>query len=170
MAIAGLSVKSGAKGKAASHSDYVARENGYERYLERGEVLEATGHGNMPNWAEHNQSEFWKASDAYERANGSAYREFQISLPRELNPDQRVALVEQFVAQEIGDRHAYQYAIHVPQASDGLTNPHVHLMFFAIQISISNAITQRSQRRAEHVKAMVLNLVQSLRELNEQMS
>jgi len=129
MAIAGLSVKSGAKGKAASHSDYVARENGYERYLERGEVLEATGHGNMPNWAEHNQSEFWKASDAYERANGSAYREFQISLPRELNPDQRVALVEQFVAQEIGDRHAYQYAIHVPQASDGLTNPHVHLMF-----------------------------------------
>jgi len=129
MAIAGLSVKSGAKGKAASHSDYVARENGYERYLERGEVLEATGHGNMPDWAEHNQSEFWKASDAYERANGSAYREFQISLPRELNSNQRVALVEQFVAQEIGDRHAYQYAIHVPQASDGLTNPHVHLMF-----------------------------------------
>ena len=108
MAIAGLTVKSGAKGKASAHANYVARTGGYERYLERGEVLEASAHGNMPAWATHDPSAFWKASDAYERANGSSYREFQISLPRELSPDQRRELVEQFVTQEIGNTHAYQ--------------------------------------------------------------
>ena len=37
--------------------------------------------------------------------------------------------MKEFVTQELGDTHAYQYAIHVPRASDGLDNPHVHLMF-----------------------------------------
>lgn len=129
MAIAGFSVKTGAKGTATAHAAYVARTGAYERYTERGEVLEAREHGNMPSWAAHDPSRFWQAADAHERANGSSYREFLISLPRELSPDERRALVKDFVAQELGETHAYQYAIHVPKASDGLDNPHVHLMF-----------------------------------------
>ena len=129
MAIGRLTVGTGGKGKAVSHAAYVARTGAYEKYLEKGEVLEAQGAGNMPAWAEHDPSVFWTAADAYERANGTTYREYLVSLPRELSADQRVELVEAFVAQELGERHAYQYAIHVPKASDGLDNPHVHLMF-----------------------------------------
>ena len=41
MAIAGFSVKVGAKGGATAHAAYVARTGAYERYTEQGEVLEA---------------------------------------------------------------------------------------------------------------------------------
>lgn len=129
MAIAGLCNKAGAKGAAVAHAAYVAREGQYARYLERGEVLEARAHGNLPAFANDDPSAFWAASDTHERANGTAYRELQIALPRELNSEQRLSLVKDFVAQEIGDTHAYQFAIHVPKAADGLENPHVHLMF-----------------------------------------
>jgi len=129
MAIAGFCVKVGAKGRATAHAAYVARTGAYERFTVKGEVLEAREHGNMPSWAAHDPSRFWQAADAYERSNGTSYREFLILLPRELPPNDRRKLVEVFVALELGDTHAYQYAIHVPRASDGLDNPHVHLMF-----------------------------------------
>ena len=35
----------------------------------------------------------------------------------ELKPEQRLELVRDFVQQEIGDRHAYQFAIHNPSAA-----------------------------------------------------
>lgn len=79
--------------------------------------------------AEANPQQFWQAADAYERRNGNVYREMEIALPRELTPAQRVALVREWVVQETGDRHAYQWAIHVPVAADGREQPHVHLMF-----------------------------------------
>ena len=129
MAIARLAMKVGKAGKAAPHAAYIAREGQYAGRLEQGEVLEATEAGNMPAWAQANAQEFWKAADANERANGTTYREMEIALPRELSPDDRVALVRDWVAQEIGDRHAYQWAIHVPKAADGGEQPHVHLMF-----------------------------------------
>lgn len=70
--------------------------------------------GNMPAWAAHKPSEFWKAADTFERANGCTY-EIEIALPRELKSEQRLELVRDFVRQEIGDRHAYQFAIHNPK-------------------------------------------------------
>jgi DNA repair exonuclease SbcCD ATPase subunit len=91
--------------------------------------LEATEAGNMPAWAQSNPQAFWQAADAFERKNGTTYREMEIALPRELDADQRAALVREFVRQEIGDRHAYQWAIHTPTAADGQEQPHVHLMF-----------------------------------------
>ena len=44
-----LSVKVGAKGKALPHANYIAREGDYK--TRQGEKLEATEHGNMPEWA-----------------------------------------------------------------------------------------------------------------------
>ena len=135
MAIGRLSVKAGKPGRASSHSQYIARSGPYEYLLEReksrgaSEALEATRHGNMPTWAHDNPALFWQAADANERKNGAPYREFEIALPRELNPEQRLALVEAWVAQELGDRHAYQFAIHCPQATDGGEQPHAHIMF-----------------------------------------
>ena len=128
MAIGRLSVVVGARGKASPHAEYIAREGKYEKD-ESIEKLEATGHGNMPQWAEHEPNFFWKMSDNYERKNGTSYREHVISLPRELTVDQRHELIKEWIKQEIGDRHAYQYAIHNPPALDGGEQPHAHIMF-----------------------------------------
>lgn len=129
MAIARLSMKVGKRGKAASHAAYISRIGQYVRYLERGEKLEATECGNMPAWAQFNSLEFWQAADCYERENGTTYREMEISLPRELSTEQQVALVREWVHQEIGERHAYQWGLHGKTAADGGSQPHVHLMF-----------------------------------------
>ncbi|UXN08164.1 MobA/MobL family protein [Bartonella sp. HY761] len=134
MAIARLSMKVGKTGKAAVHAAYIAREGIYAKRIERGERLLASEHGNMPVWAEAEPNRFWLEADAHERANGTTYREMEIALPRELNGDQQIELVRSWVEQEIGTRHAYQWAIHVPLAADGKEQPHVHLMFSERQI------------------------------------
>jgi len=124
-----LTAKIGAKGRAASHAAYISREGKYSG-SERYEDLEATGHGNMPKWAERNTAYFWNAADEYERANGSVYREIEVALPRELTPEQRRELVEDFVRRELGDQHVYQWAIHTPNAAlEKGEQPHAHIMY-----------------------------------------
>ena len=61
--------------------------------------------------------------------NGTTYREHVIALPRELDENQRHELVKDWIKSEIGDKHAYQYAIHNPPAMDGGEQPHAHIMF-----------------------------------------
>jgi len=129
MALARLQNNAGEAGHAAKHSDYILRKGDYKRSLKKGEVLEAVGCGNLPSWARNNPSIFWKASDEFERSNGTAYREFETALPRELNPVQRKALVDDFIKSELGTTHAYSYGIHCPKAIDGKEQPHVHLQF-----------------------------------------
>ena len=122
-----LSVKVGAKGKAAAHAEYIEREGEYK--LKHQEKLEATEHGNMPDWAQDDPNLFWRCADEFERKNGSTYREIEIALPRELTPQQRKDLVQVFVEQELGD-HAYTWAIHTPKASiEGGEQPHAHIMY-----------------------------------------
>jgi hypothetical protein len=127
------SVKTGGKGRAAKHADYIEREGQYEQTPGREsklEDLEQKASGNMPAWAEHDASIFWRAADEHERANGATYREIEIALPRELTPDQRRALVEDFIAQQIGDRHPFTYAIHIPKAAiEKGEQPHAHIMY-----------------------------------------
>lgn len=123
-----LSVKTGVKGNASPHAAYIAREDKYARQQDTD--LEHKASGNMPAWAAHKPSEFWKAADTFERANGCTYREIEIALPRELKPEQQIELVRDFIQQEIGDRHAYQFAIHNPKAAiEGGEQPHAHIMF-----------------------------------------
>ena len=122
-----MQINTGGKGAALEHAQYINRDDRFteERY---GEV-EARGHANMPAWAREDTAEFWRASDEFERANGNTYREYELALPRELSPQERVALVERFASQELGTTRPYQWAIHVCTASDGREQPHVHLMF-----------------------------------------
>lgn len=129
MATAHLSVKVGKAGKGTPHAEYISRTGKYAKKLEHGEKLEATESGNMPTWAEGNPLTFWQAADQYERANGTVYREHEIALPRELNAEQRTELVREWIRQELGDRHAYTWAIHNKTALDGKPQPHVHLMY-----------------------------------------
>jgi hypothetical protein len=135
VAIGRLELKCGKKGGAERHSKYIAREGTEQPVGRRGakrpaktERLEATGHGNMPWWAARDPSELWRASDVYERVNGTTYREMVISLPRELSPAQWRSLTQIWISQELGELHAYQWAIRVAYASDGLEQPYVHLM------------------------------------------
>ena len=129
MALGRISIKVGTKGKALPHSKYILREDQYAPKNNKLEKLESIGHGNMPAWAEHDPKIFWQMADLHERKNGSTYREHIITLPRELNESQRLDLVQDWVAQEIGDKYAYSFAIHNPTAMDGKEQPHCHLMF-----------------------------------------
>ena len=123
------SVKVGAKGHACAHAAYISREGKYSGKA-RYEDLEATSAGNMPLWAAHNTAHFWSAADEHERANGATYREIEVALPREMTIEQRRALVEDFVAREIGELHAYQWAIHTPKAAlEKGEQPHAHIMY-----------------------------------------
>jgi len=116
-------VKPGPKGAGAEHAQYIERSGRFkaEKYGEIGEHEV----GNLPAWAKGSAARFFAAADEYERANGNSYREFELALPRELSHADRGKLVREFVAEQIGDRHAYSWAIHEPDGH----NPHVHIMF-----------------------------------------
>ena len=116
-------VKPGPKGAGAEHAQYIAREGRFkaEKYGEIGEHER----GNLPDWAKGSAARFFAAADEHERANGNAYREFELALPVELNDVQRGQLVREFVAEQIGSGHAYAWAIHEPKGH----NPHAHVMF-----------------------------------------
>jgi hypothetical protein len=122
-----LSIKNGKKGKAASHSAYIAREGKYGRNG-KGEDLQLRQHGNLPSWAGDQPAIFWSAADKFERSNGTAYVEFEMALPVELTATQRVELVKEF-AERVGGNKPYEFAIHAPEAALGkVSQPHAHLM------------------------------------------
>jgi len=116
-------IKAGEPGTGAEHAQYIERGGRFsaEKYGEIG----AHERGNLPEWAQGSAARFFAMADEYERVNGAPYREFELSLPRELSSDQHVALVREFVAEQLGARHAYTWAIHEPTGE----NPHVHIMF-----------------------------------------
>lgn len=83
----------------------------------------------MPSWTGSDSTSFWKAADKHERANGAAYRELIIALPRELTLEQLRALVARYVSELVGVK-PFQFAVHAPVSSlQGETNPHLHLMY-----------------------------------------
>jgi len=127
MATYHMSVKSGKKGQATEHAEYIARKGKYGKNS-KGEDLLALEHGNLPVWANDNPDFFWKMSDKFERANGAVYREFEIALPRELTLNQNLELVREFIKEEVGDK-PYQLAIHAPTAALGDDKqPHTHII------------------------------------------
>lgn len=120
----------GKRGRAAPHARYALRVVDYSPKRSRKyEDLEYSASGNMPIFAAENALTFWQSADEFERANGSAYREIEVALPRELTPLQRRDLVEDFIKTEIGTRHPYTFAIHVPRTVKRGENPHAHIMF-----------------------------------------
>jgi hypothetical protein len=116
-------IKAGPRGTGADHAQYIERGGRFkaEKYGQIGE----SERGNLPDWAQGSAARFFAVADERERANGTSYREFELALPRELNDRQRGELVRAFVREQIGERHAYVWAIHEPRDH----NPHVHIMF-----------------------------------------
>jgi hypothetical protein len=125
-----LSVGVGKKGSGGSHAAYVSRSGEYENFKGTEELV-LSEHGNMPSWAEHDPTEFFRQADLHERKNGSAYREYEIAIPNEFTKDQQIEFVREFIRQEIGTDHPYLYGIHNHRATiDGeMEQPHAHIMF-----------------------------------------
>ena len=99
--------------------------------VERSEIVVPGGID--AEWAK-DRSALWNAAEAAEkRIDARVAREFEISLPHELNAEQRLELTREF-AQSLADRHgaAVDFAIHAPTNSSlGRTdarNFHAHLL------------------------------------------
>ncbi len=116
------------EGRGAQHANYIGRESGFATGKRSGDLVHVE-HRNFPEWARQDPAEFWKAADQGERANGRLYHEFEISIPRELSPQGRISVVQDFVGKELGEKFAVTLAIHNPKALDGGDHPHAHVMF-----------------------------------------
>lgn len=130
MATYHCSFKHGAVTHATPHHDYICREGKYGTARMK-EQLVYKESGNLPEFANGDAKNFWEAADEFTRINGRAYEEFELALPQELTHDENIELVKSFLAQEIGDKHAYTFAIHdKPAANDSQQMQiHVHLMY-----------------------------------------
>jgi hypothetical protein len=117
-------IKSGKKGHAARHGAYITRQGCFRQ---RDDLL-WSGFGNLPDWAGRDPMRLFAASDKYERANGSTYREHEVALPNELTLGQLRVLVDRLVRELAGGK-PYLYAVHRPaSALQGEMNTHLHLM------------------------------------------
>ena len=84
---------------------------------------------NAPIWMG-DRERLWNAVEATEtRSNSRLARETQIALPRELDRDAQLALVREFVAEQmVGRGMVADFAIHDVRARDGGRNVHAHVM------------------------------------------
>lgn len=81
------------------------------------------------NWAR-DRSALWNAAEQAEnRSNSRVAREYEVALPHEMSPGQRVELVRAF-SQGLADRYgvAVDIAIHAPHRHGDERNHHAHLM------------------------------------------
>jgi hypothetical protein len=113
---------------AVAKHDYIQREGKYSR--DAGE-LEHAASRNMPEWAEGEPRQYWRAADAHERANGRLYVEVQVALPNELDGQQRRELAAAYAERLCGgERLPHTIAIHRGLSKDPgkPDNPHAHIL------------------------------------------
>ena len=90
---------------------------------------------NAPAWAQ-DREKLWNAVEAAEtRKNSQVAREIQLSLPHELNFEQRKALVCAFVEQElVGRGMTADIAMHKPERRGDQRNFHAHILLATREI------------------------------------
>ena len=140
MATYHFALKQGKVGNAELHCDYINREGRYAQ----GEMKEELAYkeaGNLPYWAK-SASHFFECADAFERKNGNAYTEFEVALPAELSLEENIELVQELVAEHVGEDKVYSFAIHEKMASldNKQRQPHAHIMFSERIITDKNKI------------------------------
>ncbi|MCE5421154.1 MAG: MobA/MobL family protein, partial [Acidithiobacillus sp.] len=115
----------GAGKGAGGHVRYIERLGPYAN-SEQECIYSASVH--MPSWVQ-TSADYWDASDAHERANGTVYREIEFALPRELTEEENVALAHSFaerLSDVPGGATPYTLAIHRSEKAPLLL--HCHLM------------------------------------------
>ncbi len=92
--------------------------------------------GVRADWAR-KRSALWNAAErAEKRRDARIAREFEIALPHELTPDQRLALTRAFAA-DLANRYgaAVDFAIHRPGGGGDIRNSHAHLMMTTREVT-----------------------------------
>ena len=134
----------GAGKGAGGHARYVLRDGPYstrtvERVsgataqrveVSRADEVAAQISAHMPAWVAADPLVYWDAADAYERANGTVYREIEFALPDELTEAENVALARRFaeaLAQVDGGATPYTLAIHRSEKNPALLHGHLML-------------------------------------------
>lgn len=128
MAIYHLTAKTVSRGSsvsAAVRSYYIERCGRYAG--DHAELLHK-GHRNMPAGASDAPQNYWEAADVHERANGRLFKQREFALPKELSPEQQIALAAPFcheMSQTKDGPLPYSFAIHKGHDKE---NPHCHLL------------------------------------------
>jgi hypothetical protein len=125
--------------RAAQVVAYLQREGEYAPKVEQVDYLTRKSNGRddlrhtqltyFPSWANNDPTAFFNASQTYERVNGRWATALQLALPRELSLPQHIALADDFVQTILKD-HPSLYVLHEPTSKvDGLSQPHIHVLF-----------------------------------------
>lgn len=117
-----------ASAKAAYH--YLTRTGQFSRH-KSDEVIEFVEHGNLPEWAQADPAQFWKAADTYEREKGRVATTLAIALPNHISAEQRIELAQALI-QELCHSHQFPYAAAIhrhPGALSDIDQPHLHIMY-----------------------------------------
>jgi hypothetical protein len=100
-----------------------------KRGVEHTEIVLPAGAANTAAWAR-DRARLWNAAEAAEnRKDARVAREYEVALPHELKPQDRVQLVRTF-AQEIAERYgcAVDFAVHAPHREGDMRNHHAHIL------------------------------------------
>jgi len=101
----------------------------------------ASGHGNMPKWANDDPSKYWEAADLYERQAGRLCKSLTLALPDELTNKELFTLIAVYIplvtTLSDGSKLPYSWAVH--RDPDTGKQTHLHLM-------VSERITDEIQR------------------------
>jgi ATP-dependent exoDNAse (exonuclease V) alpha subunit len=82
-----------------------------------------------PAWVFDRQILWNVVEKAEKRADAQLCREIEITLPRQLTPDQRIDLVRKYVAEQFVSKGMLaDFSVHVPDAADGKEQPHAHVL------------------------------------------
>jgi ATP-dependent exoDNAse (exonuclease V) alpha subunit len=109
-------------------------------------------------WAR-DRSRLWNTAEQAEpRRDSRVAREFQVSLPSELEPQRRVALARTF-ARELSDRYgvAIDLAVHDPRPGGDPRNFHAHLLATTREVN-PEGLGQRTGLDMQRVKRAALGL------------
>lgn len=82
-----------------------------------------------PDWMK-DRGRLWNGVEAIEkRKDARLAREVEVSLPRELTREQQIDSLRGFIREEFTSRGMVaDFAVHVPLATDGLEQPHAHIL------------------------------------------
>ncbi len=121
-----MDVSHGNIGQGMPHAQYILGQGKYE-YKDK-EVQYVSN--KLPSWAE-NEADFWNEGDYNENINGRVYTEIKLSLPNDLDLENNIKLLDDFVEQTLGEDYYYTAAIHDKESSyeKGTQNIHAHVMF-----------------------------------------
>ena len=131
-AVAAAAYRSGDRLFDASQGKWCQRTPDADHKVEHTAILAPD---DAPAWV-YDRAALWNAVERGEmnqdgslRENAQLYREVEITLPRELSADERISLVEKFATEHfVSEGMVADIAIHNKRGSDGLPQPHAHIM------------------------------------------